>query len=56
MAKINLLEEIRSYAKIRLVKFHGVEKRTFNLHLKECEFRFNNRGEDLYNANFNTLN
>ena len=20
----------------------------FNLHLKECEFRFNNRGQDLY--------
>ena len=36
------------YAKIRLVKFHGIDKRTFNLHLKECEFRFNNRGEDLY--------
>ena len=20
----------------------------FNVHLKECEFRFNNRGQDLY--------
>jgi len=31
-----------------LVKFHGIDKKTFNLHLKECEFRFNNRGENLY--------
>ncbi|MEW5948295.1 MAG: IS1595 family transposase, partial [Thermodesulfobacteriota bacterium] len=22
-------------------------KKTFHLHLKECEFRFNHRGEDL---------
>lgn len=25
-----------------------MDKNTFNLHLRECEFRFNNRGEDLY--------
>jgi len=25
-----------------------MDKETFNLHLKECEFKFNNRGEDLY--------
>ena len=45
---INGIESFWSYAKIRLVKFHGMDKRTFNLHLKEGEFRFNNRGEDLY--------
>lgn len=45
---INGIESLWSYAKIRLVKFHGMGKRTFNLHLKECEFRFNIRGEDLY--------
>ena len=45
---INGIESFWSYAKIRLVKFHGMDKNTFNLHLKECEFRFNNRGEDLY--------
>ena len=45
---INGIESFWSYAKIRLVKFHGMDKRTFNLHLKECEFRFNNRGQDLY--------
>jgi transposase-like protein len=45
---INGIESFWSYAKIRLVKFRGIDKRTFNLHLKECEFRFNHRGEDLY--------
>jgi transposase-like protein len=28
--------------------FHGVPAHTFYLHLKECEFRFNYRGDDLY--------
>jgi transposase-like protein len=36
------------YAKVRLVKFRGVSKNTFYLHLKECEFRFNYRHHDLY--------
>ena len=45
---INGIESFWSYAKIRLVKFHGLDKENFNLHLKECEFRFNHRGEDLY--------
>ena len=45
---INGIESFWSYAKIRLVKFRGIDKKNFNLHLKECEFRFNNRGEDLY--------
>ncbi|HEX8369159.1 MAG TPA: IS1595 family transposase, partial [Pyrinomonadaceae bacterium] len=26
----------------------GVKKDTFYLHLKECEFRFNHRNENLY--------
>ena len=45
---INGIESFWSYAKIRLVKFRGIDKKSFNLHLKECEFRFNYRGEDLY--------
>ncbi len=45
---INGIESFWSYAKIRLVKFRGIDKNNFNLHLKECEFRFNHRGEDLY--------
>ena len=34
--------------KTRLVKFKGMNKNMFNLHLKECEFRFNNRKQNLY--------
>ena len=45
---INGIESFWSYAKMRLHKFHGLNRKEFNLHLKECEFRFNNRGEDLY--------
>ncbi|HEX8071734.1 MAG TPA: IS1595 family transposase, partial [Pyrinomonadaceae bacterium] len=30
------------------VKFKGMRRSTFYLHLKECEFRFNHRDEDLY--------
>ena len=45
---INGIESFWGYAKTRLVKFKGMDKNMFNLHLKECEFRFNNRGEDMY--------
>ena len=30
------------------MKFCGVPRSTFYLHLKECEFRYNHRREDLY--------
>jgi transposase len=36
------------FAKTRLMKFNGLCKSTLYLHLKECEFRFNHRNEDLY--------
>ena len=45
---INGIESFWSYAKRRLVKFNGVPKETFLLHLKETEFRFNHRSENLY--------
>jgi transposase len=37
-----------SYAKGRLMKFHGIPKVTFYFHLKECEFRFNYRNQNIY--------
>ena len=37
-----------SFARTRLMKFCGVPRSTFYLHLKECEFRYNHRREDLY--------
>lgn len=45
---INGIENFWGIAKARLNKFRGLSKRTFYLHLKECEFRFNHRNEDLY--------
>ena len=47
-AHINGIEGFWGIAKTRLVKFKGVSRSTFYLHLKECEFRFNHRDEDLY--------
>jgi transposase len=32
----------------RLIKFHSIAKNTFYLHLKECEWRFNLRNNNLY--------
>ncbi len=44
---INGIESFWSYAKRRLQKFNGVPAKTFYLHLKECEYRFNHRDENL---------
>ena len=45
---INGIESFWSMAKRRLQKFNGVPNRTFYLHLKESEWRFNNRSKNLY--------
>ena len=45
---INGIEGFWGYAKTRLVRFRGMAPSTFSLHLKECEFRFNHRGQNLY--------
>ena len=45
---INGIESFWGIAKARLYKFKGMNKETFYLHLKECEFRFNNRHNNLY--------
>ena len=45
---INGIESFWSYAKMRLYKFRSLSKDKFNLHLKKCEFRFNNRNNDLF--------
>ena len=45
---INGIESFWSLAKRRLARFCGVPKRTFYLHLKETEFRFNHRNYNLY--------
>ena len=45
---VNGIESFWSFAKRRLAKFNGIASDKFNLHLKECEFRFNYRNENLY--------
>ncbi len=47
---INGIESFWSFAKRRLTKFCGGPKRTFYLHLKETEFRFNQRNNNLNKA------
>ena len=44
---VNGIESFWSFAKRRLQKFNGVPARTFYLHLKESEYRFNNRSNNL---------
>lgn len=45
---INGIENFWGLAKVRLARFRGIHKHIFYLHLKECEFRFNHRRDDLY--------
>jgi transposase len=45
---INGIESFWAYAKHRLTKFKGIQRHTFYLHLKETEFRFNHRRDNLY--------
>ena len=45
---VNGIESFWSYSKRRLAKFNGLTDEKFILHLKESEFRFNNRKQNLY--------
>jgi transposase-like protein len=45
---INGIENFWGIAKMRLAKFRGLSKSTFYLQIKESEFRFNHRGQNLY--------
>lgn len=47
---VNGIESFWSLAKRRLAQFNGVPRKTFYLHLKETEFRFNHRNQNLYQA------
>ena len=44
---INGIEEFWGMAKVRLAKFKGLPKHTFHLHLKETEWRYNHRHDDI---------
>jgi transposase-like protein len=45
---VNGIESFWSFTKRRLSQFNGLRDEMFYLHLKESEFRFNNRHNDLY--------
>ncbi len=45
---VNGVEAFWSFSKRRLAKFNGLADNKLYLHLKECEFRYNNKGEDLF--------
>src|SRR3989338_5189144 len=44
---VNGIENFWSFAKRRMAKFNGVSRKTFLLHLKECEFRYNHKHDIL---------
>ena len=52
---VNGIESFWSFAKRRLQKFNGLSAHTFYLHLKECEYRFNNRQKNLFRLLLNLL-
>ncbi len=45
---INGIEGFWSFAKERFHKYHGIRKKNYPLYVKEMEFRFNHKNEDLY--------
>lgn len=45
---VDNLDKFWLFTKERTAKFQGVAKHKFYLHLKECEFRFNFRNDNLY--------
>jgi transposase len=47
---INGIEGFWGYAKTRLARFRGMHPQSFLFHLKECEFRFNHRRQNLYHV------
>jgi transposase-like protein len=47
---VNGIEGFWGVAERRLQKFNGVPAQTFSLRLKECEYRPNDRRENLYRA------
>jgi len=45
---INGIESFWSWAKRRMRRFNGIRRTYFPIHLKECEWRFNHRNDNLY--------
>src|SRR3989344_5657935 len=45
---INGIEGFWSFAKERFHKYHGIDKQNYPFYVKEMEFRFNHRNENVY--------
>lgn len=45
---INGIEGFWSFAKERLIKYHGISPRKFIYCIKEQEWRYNNKNENLF--------
>ena len=45
---VNGIESFWSFAKSRLAKLHGIRRERFLIHLKECEWRWNHRHQNIY--------
>jgi len=45
---INGIENFCGLCKVRLSKFRGIHKHKLYLHIKECEFRYNFRNQNLF--------
>ena len=45
---VNGIESFWSFTKRRMAKFNGIKKENFLVHLKESEYRWNYRGQDIY--------
>ena len=52
---VNGIESFWSFAKRRLAQFNGLAPHTFYLHLKECQFRFNLRKQNIYDILLKSL-
>ena len=50
VSHINGIESFWGFAKLRLAKLKGIRQEMFYYHLKETEFRFNHRRDNLYLA------
>ena len=46
---IERIESFGHFLRLRLTKFKGLRRAKFYFHLKESEYRYNNRGQDLNN-------
>lgn len=51
-----VITDFWKYTKSRLQKFRGMNKNTLYLHIKECEFRYNFRNDDILMVLTNIIN